>query len=108
MQPRHTDMSALQILLKEQHITPPSSFVDPPLTPPPTDKKVFTQVPRILALFRERKAGTYDERNLWTVFQLAVGEYDELERQLKQEESLWGYVEDKIRQVASRNNIGAS
>ncbi|KAI9770759.1 MAG: hypothetical protein M1840_003009 [Geoglossum simile] len=89
-------MSALQTLLKEQHITPPSSFVDPPLTPPPTDKKIFTQVPRVLTLFRERKAGTYGERDSWAVFRLAIGEYDELERQLEREESLWGYVKDKI------------
>ncbi|KAI9764422.1 MAG: hypothetical protein M1840_008445 [Geoglossum simile] len=90
-------MPVLQTLLKEQHITPPSSFVNPPLTPPPTDKKVFTQVPRVLAFFRERKAGRSVERDPWMVFQLAVGEYDELERRLEQEESLWGFVKDKIR-----------
>ncbi|KAI9770858.1 MAG: hypothetical protein M1839_003021 [Geoglossum umbratile] len=90
-------MSVLQTLLKEQHITPPSSFVDPPLTPPPTDKKVFTQVPRVLALFREIQAGRPIERHPWTVFQLTLGEYDEIERQLEREESLWGFVKDKIR-----------
>jgi len=101
-------MPVLQALLKEQHTTPPSSFVDPPLTPPPTDKKVFTQVPRVLALFRARKAGRHVEQDPWTVFQLALGEYDELECRLKQEESLWEYVQHKIRQVTPRNNIDTS
>jgi hypothetical protein len=96
-----------QAPLKERkNITPPSSFRGTPLTPPPTDEKAFTPVTRVLAIFRGIKAGGF-KSPLWIVIQLALGEYDEIERRLKQEESLWGYVKDKIRWVASRNDIGA-
>lgn len=37
-------------------------------------------------------------------FQLARGEYDEVERRLRRDESLLGYVKDKIRYVGSRND----
>ncbi|KAH0558348.1 hypothetical protein GP486_004996 [Trichoglossum hirsutum] len=96
MQPQHTDMSVLQTRLKKQLITPPSSFIDPPLTPSPTDK-VFTQAPRVIALFRLIKSGRHVGLHPWTEFQLARGEYSEIERRLEQDECLWGFVKDKIR-----------
>ena len=98
-------MSMSQTPLKEhQHITPPSSFVDAPLTPPPTDKKAFTQAPQVIALFKDIQVGRHIKQYPWTEFQLARGEYDEAERRLKQDESLLGYVKDKIRYVGSRNH----
>ncbi|KAI9861212.1 MAG: hypothetical protein M1813_005385 [Trichoglossum hirsutum] len=91
-------MSTSQTPLKEhKNITPPSSFIGMPLTPPPTDEKAFPQVPRVLALFKEIEAGRHVGRHPWTEFQLTLGEYDEIERRLEREESLWGYVRDKIR-----------
>ena len=99
---QHTTMSTSQTPLKEhQRITPPSSFVGVPLTPPPTDEKAFTQAPRVIALLRDIQAGRHVNQNPWTSFQLARGEYDEIERRLRQDESLFGYVKDKIRCVTS-------
>jgi hypothetical protein len=93
-------MSTSQTPLNEhQHITPPSSFVDAPLTPPPTDEKAFTQAPRVIALFKDIQAGRHIKQHPWTEFQLARGEYDEIECRLRRDESLLGYVKDKIRCV---------
>ena len=54
---QHTAMSTPQTPLEHQHITPPSSFADAPLTPPPTDEKAFTQAPRVITLFKDIEAG---------------------------------------------------
>ena len=93
---------------EHQHITPPSSFVVAPLTPPPTDEKAFTQAPRVIALFKDIEAGRHIQQYPWTEFQLIQGEYDEIERRLERDEWLWGFVKDKIRCVGSRNDRGAS
>ncbi|KAF2799726.1 hypothetical protein K505DRAFT_332307 [Melanomma pulvis-pyrius CBS 109.77] len=89
-------MSLPQNFLK-QIITSPSSFVGAPLTPPPTDKKSFTQAPRVIALFKDIQAGKHLRQHPWVEFQLAHGEYDEIERHLILDDSLSGYVKDKIR-----------
>jgi hypothetical protein len=73
-----------------------------PLTPPQTDEKTFTQAPQVVALFKDIKAGRHIKQHPWTEFQLASGEYDEIERRIRREESLFGYVKDKIRCVSSR------
>ena len=94
-------MSTSQNPLEDkQHITPPSSFISAPLTPPSTDEKAFTQAPRVIALFKLREAGKHFNQHPWTEFQLAPGEYDEIERQLRRDESLFGFVKDKVRCVA--------
>ncbi|KAK2765091.1 hypothetical protein FQN54_008790 [Arachnomyces sp. PD_36] len=80
-----------------QHITPPSSFRDAPLTPPPTDEKGYTQALRVIALFKDIRAGRHIKRYPWTEFRLSKEDYDEVERQLSRDESLLGYVKDKIR-----------
>jgi hypothetical protein len=85
-----------------QHITPPSSLADAPLTPPPTDEKQFTHVHRVIALFEDIQAGRHFTRDPWTEFQLAEGDYDEIERQLKQDKVLLGFVQDKIRYACSK------
>ena len=81
-----------------EQATPPSSFVDTPLTPPPTDKKSFTQARQVVALFRDRQAGRYIKQD-WVEFQLAPGEHAEIERLLSHDEALSGYVKNKIRYV---------
>ncbi|MCJ1386747.1 hypothetical protein MMC17_009873 [Xylographa soralifera] len=91
-------MSTLQTSLKEyQNITPPSSLIDTPLTPPSTDEKAFIQAHRVITLFKDIKAGRHVGQHSWTCFRLAPGEYDEIERQIRQDESLFGFAKDKIR-----------
>jgi hypothetical protein len=89
-------------LKDQQNIPPPSSFLGAPLTPPPTCKKAFTQASRVIALFKDIEAGRHAGQHPWTEFQLARGEYDEIERQLRQDEWLFGFVKDKIRCAASK------
>ncbi|KAK4981164.1 hypothetical protein LTR66_001493 [Elasticomyces elasticus] len=81
----------------QRRTTPPSSFVDPPLTPPPTEEKAFIQAARVLQLFQARKAGRPVGRVPWTRFQLVPGEYDEIRTQIERNESLHGYIRNKIR-----------
>jgi hypothetical protein len=69
------------------------------LTPPPTDEKRFAQAPQVIALFKDIRAGRHTKQPPWTEFQLAPGEYDEIERQLGRDEALLGYVKDKTRCV---------
>ncbi|KAF2444025.1 hypothetical protein P171DRAFT_413724 [Karstenula rhodostoma CBS 690.94] len=80
----------------KHHITPPSSFAVPSLMPPPTDKP-FAQVHRVIALFEDIQAGGHTGKELWKEYQLGRGEYEALERQLHRDETLLGYVKDKIR-----------
>jgi hypothetical protein len=80
-----------------QKITPPSSFAEPPLTPPPTDEKPFAQAPRVIALFHDIRAGKHSNRDPWKEFSLVPGEYDKLQRLLEQDEELLGFVKNKIR-----------
>ncbi|KAF2268619.1 hypothetical protein CC78DRAFT_609331 [Lojkania enalia] len=79
-----------------QHITPSSGFVDPPLTPPLNDGKPSTQAPQTITLFKDIEAGRLIKQPSRTVFQLAPGEYYEIERRIVQDEVLYGYVKDKI------------
>jgi hypothetical protein len=89
-------------VIEDQNITPPSSFLSAPPTPPPTDEKAFPQTTRVLSLFKDIEVGKQIKVQPWIEFQLAPGEYDEIERRLKRDESLFGYVEDKIRYVRSK------
>ncbi|KAL5406973.1 hypothetical protein PMIN04_011852 [Paraphaeosphaeria minitans] len=91
-------------ITQKPDITPPSSFANHPLTPPPTDEKQFAQVHRVIALFEEIRTGKHIKRHPWTEFQLAEGDYDEIERQLERDEVLSGYVKDKIRYDYSRES----
>lgn len=73
--------------------------------PPSTDEKQekhFAQAPRVIAFFREIKAGTYTTERSWIELQLVPGEYEEIERQLERDEDLWGVVQDKIRCVCEK------
>jgi hypothetical protein len=71
------------------------------LTPPPTDEKPFAQAPRVIALFRDIQAGRHSKQGAWREFQLAAGEYEEIEHQLGLDTALSGHVKDKIRCVCS-------
>ncbi|KAF2726979.1 hypothetical protein EJ04DRAFT_539181 [Polyplosphaeria fusca] len=91
-------MSTSQDLVTQAtHITPPSSFANDPLTPPPTDEIPFPQARRIVSLFKSIQDGRYSQKQSWSEFQLVPGEYDEIERQLERDEALSGYIQDKIR-----------
>ncbi|KAL5121486.1 hypothetical protein ACEQ8H_000558 [Pleosporales sp. CAS-2024a] len=83
-------------LMQNQALRLPLRFTEQSLTPPSTDKKPFTEAPRVLALFRQIYSGVA-EREPRTEFQLADGEYDQIESTLQQDDLLSGYVEDKIR-----------
>jgi hypothetical protein len=74
-------MSVYQLSAKEhQHVTPPLSFVDAPLTPLLTNEKAFKQAHRLITLFRDIQTGKYVKEIPWIEFQLVRGEYDEIER----------------------------
>ncbi|KAF2022604.1 hypothetical protein EK21DRAFT_105697 [Setomelanomma holmii] len=83
--------------MQDQRVTPPSSFTHPPFTPPPTDKKHFTEAPRVIARFRHIQAGRDTGGGPLKAFQLVQGEYEHIERTLRQDDVLWGFVDDKIR-----------
>ncbi|KAF2804388.1 uncharacterized protein BDZ99DRAFT_397834 [Mytilinidion resinicola] len=84
-------------ITQHRHVTPPSRSTNQPLTPPLTDKKPFTEAPRVIAQFRQIQAGRDTGREPWKEFELAQGEYDQIEMTLQQDDVLSGYVEDKIR-----------
>lgn len=82
------------------NMTSPSNFKDPPLTLPSSDQKTFTQAAQVISLFKNIEAGRKgSDRIPWKEFQLAEGEYDEIKRQLGQDEDLFGFVSHKIQYV---------
>lgn len=102
-------MSTLQPNVTQyRHVTPPSRSGDQPLTPPLTDKKAFTQAPRVIALFRPIQAGRDTGGEPWKEFQLVPGEYDQIERTLQQDDELSGYVNNKIRLVNLKDHVDYS
>jgi len=78
---------------KHQDVTPPSSFTDQPLTPPLTDKKPYAGALHVIALFKQIQSGIDAEQDARTEFQLAEGEYDQIESILQQDDVLSGYVD---------------
>ncbi|KAJ9634095.1 hypothetical protein H2199_009126 [Coniosporium tulheliwenetii] len=74
-----------------------SSKPESDTTPPSSFKKAFPQVERLVRLFKSRRDGRPVLEGPWTRIQLAVSEYEELERRLRRDEGLGGYVEDKVR-----------
>lgn len=83
--------------MQDQHVTPPSSFTQQPLTPPPTDEKPSAEAHRVITLFRHFQAGRDTGGDTWAEFQLATEEFDQLQSTLKQDSVLSGFVKDKIR-----------
>ncbi|KAF1952018.1 hypothetical protein CC80DRAFT_573058 [Byssothecium circinans] len=90
-------MSTPQANLEMQQQVTPQSFADQPLTPPLPDKKPFTVAPSVLALWRQLQAHKDVGEDPWIEFQLAEGEYDQIQSELQQDDELSGFVADKIR-----------
>jgi hypothetical protein len=79
--------------------TPLGSFIKAPLTPPLSDTKPSKPVARILRFLRHQKSGRNVSESPWLALKLQPGEYDELLRLLKNDESLWVFTETKVRYV---------
>jgi len=82
-----------------EKVTPPSSFIKTPFTPPPTDSKPTKLVLNILQLIWQFKCGHPVSESEWHTFKLRRGEYDNLLILLEKNESLWTFVETKLRYV---------
>jgi len=89
-----------------EKITPPGSFNQAPLTPPPTDPKPYKPVPIIIEHLRSSANGRDFPESPWLEFKLQREEYEELLQReeyeellqrLRSEEALWSFVVDKIR-----------
>ncbi|TKA49809.1 hypothetical protein B0A49_13400 [Cryomyces minteri] len=77
--------------------TPPNSFATRPLTPPPSDEKPTSRVTEVLRLLRGLRDGTPVTCEPWQVISFSVSNYEEVHRRLVADESLWGYVNNKVR-----------
>ncbi|KAH8724956.1 hypothetical protein GQ44DRAFT_727444 [Phaeosphaeriaceae sp. PMI808] len=62
---------------------------------------------RVIALFKTVEAGEHRSQQPWTEFQFEPGEYNELERQLRQNKKLWAYAKDKIRPSLNLTSISS-
>lgn len=58
----------------------------------------------VIALFEEIQARKHLKRDAWTEYQLSAREYDEIERRLRRDRDLSGYVKDKIQWVYPRHD----
>ncbi len=75
------------------NITPPASFANVLLTPPPTDEKSTGQISSILHEIRSRESGRLLHDEPWLVFDLTSRKYTSLQRKLLGD----AFVQDKIR-----------
>ena len=78
-------------------ITLPSSSISTPLTPLLSDSVPTEQVQSILDILRRCKDGRYTSRSPWQTFKIRHEEYNNLISLVKEDESLWGFIEDKFR-----------
>lgn len=77
-------------------ITPPWSVSEPPLTPPPTEEKPSsTRAQIVVDSFRHHQTG--QRSSPWTDYRFDPSDYAGLLHMLNADESLRGYVEDKVR-----------
>lgn len=82
--------------LMEKKTTPTGSFVNTPPTPPPSEeKKLSTSAQSVLNYFKLHRKGRRPQS--WWQHRLTPDQYTEVLRVLDGDESLRGYVEDKIR-----------
>jgi hypothetical protein len=96
----------MALLESYKQTTPSASIVDGPLTPPSTgDGKFSARVEAILRAFKNCQNG-YPPSVPWTVYKLNSGEYEDLQRRLKDDVELWGYVDDRVKSVM--DTIGRS
>ncbi|TVY84676.1 hypothetical protein LSUE1_G000925 [Lachnellula suecica] len=80
-----------------QQTTPPESFTNPPLTPPPTDEKGLSLVSRIVEEIKNRWEGRNLTATPWVVYSLDLKGYQELQHELERDESLCGFAQHKLR-----------
>ncbi|MCJ1395237.1 hypothetical protein MMC18_008120 [Xylographa bjoerkii] len=80
-----------------QHATPPESFTNSPLTPPPTDEKPTSLVSRIIEEIKNRREGRNVTDIPWAVYLLDLKGYQELQHELQRDESLCGFAKHKLR-----------
>jgi hypothetical protein len=95
--------------------TPPQSFVKSLLTPPLTDElhtlrlseeRHPSPVATVIQAFRNIQQGRSDfEPGPWARFKLEPIQFEDLLRELEGDESLRGYVDDKIRYVPKVYNV---
>ncbi|KAI9731017.1 MAG: hypothetical protein M1834_005480 [Cirrosporium novae-zelandiae] len=77
---------------------PPESFINSPLIQPPAGSKLSKPSSRVSNVIRHlqlRKAGNDLMGQLWIVFQLLPGDFEQLIALIKANEPLWGFLEDK-------------
>lgn len=80
----------------ETEITPPGSFLEPPLTPPPTEEKPLSRSAQsVLNCFHLHRAGHRPQ--FWWEHRLVWKDYTEVLSVLNGDYSLRDYVEDKLR-----------
>jgi hypothetical protein len=97
--PRLDNINLCKVKTSNFAMQSPSSVVGAPSTStsPPTDEKLSLIVLQLVALFNDFKVGRNIHSYPWEEFQLEPGEYDQLEREISRDESLLGYVQDKLR-----------
>jgi hypothetical protein len=87
----------MALLESFKQTTPPGSIVNGPPTPPLTaDAKFSGRVAAILRVFKDYK-NDYPPLVPWTIYKLNSGEYEDLQRRLKDDVKFWGYVNNKVR-----------
>jgi hypothetical protein len=87
--------------LPSLHVTPPERFTSsPPLTLPPTSEKASRIVNRIVTEIKAREAGHSSLTEPWVVYPLSKDQYGELLREIQKDETLLGYVKQKLRYVS--------
>lgn len=71
----------------------------PPSTSREDDKAESIHIRTIVQAFKQHRSGklSVDDTPKWKRFTLSPNEYEQLERVLQSDESLWGYVHDKVR-----------
>lgn len=77
------------------HITPPGTVTESPLTPPPSDRKASFSVSSVVNVLRAHKRGCGVKP--WAVYLLSPDDYEGVLRALDSDSYLKSYVEDKIR-----------
>jgi hypothetical protein len=77
------------------HITPPGTVTESPLTPPPSDRKASFRISSVVNVLRSHKKGCGVKP--WAVYLLSPDDYEGLLRALDSDSYLKSYVEDKIR-----------
>jgi hypothetical protein len=70
----------------------------PPM-PLATEEQTATSISRILAEVRRRKYGHHPSSEHWLGFPLNSDQYEEFDCQIRKDDDLWGYYDDKIRYV---------